>query len=95
MESFHIRKDGSPSHLPRAKPPPINQFRFQARKVAFDHCVVPTSPRPGHRTPDAMHGELSLIGQGHILTAAIRVMQQAARDPPLMPLPNTVPSPPV
>ena len=66
---------GLGSGLENGAPDPV---RFQGLEEGLDDGSVEALAFPGHRDPDTMVLQFRLIGCRAILTAAVRVMDQAS-----------------
>ena len=76
INHFEVFKDLLPDLLPRSVEAMLNQFPFHGTEEALDAGVVPAIPLPRHADRDARRCACLLGGEGCILTAAIRMVEE-------------------
>lgn len=76
IKHFEVFNDLLQGHLPRLIQAMMNQLPFQGPEEALDAGVVSAIPLSRHADSHARRRECLLIGEGCLLTAAIRMVEQ-------------------
>jgi hypothetical protein len=82
VEPFDELEESSARCLARLVAGRVIEFGFHAAEEALHGRVVPAVSLAAHGATHAVAGEQTTIGMSRVLTAAIRVVQQAGPGPP-------------